>query len=205
MPAFLHPLSPSSSETYIDFPSPTQKAGPRPHFYMNNNEHYTSSGSETHLRRTDDDFNVLAESTSFLSRAPAISNDTNIPVHILKDAIAAQYATCEKYRHRVLSTMWEIEESKRWSLVSEHTLRGLKDKHAASELALQSWVECLENEVKKSSIASLNSADRNNAEKGVLGCVESQFDRLERLAIARGLTDEDLGMLDDADSSDSQG
>jgi hypothetical protein len=37
---------------------------------MNNNEHYMSSGSEAkaHLRRTGDDFDVLAESTSFLSR-----------------------------------------------------------------------------------------------------------------------------------------
>ncbi|OAX37264.1 hypothetical protein K503DRAFT_245956 [Rhizopogon vinicolor AM-OR11-026] len=101
---------------------------------------------ETLLRRTDDNFDVLAESTSFLSRAPAISNDTNVPVHILKDAVTAQYATCEKYRHRVLSTMWELEESKRWSVVLEHTLRALQDKHMASELALQSWVECLENE-----------------------------------------------------------
>ncbi|OJA20841.1 hypothetical protein AZE42_02502 [Rhizopogon vesiculosus] len=103
-------------------------------------------------------FDVLAESTSFVSRAPAILNNMNVPVHILKDAVIAQYSTYEKFRHRVLSTMWELEEAKR----------------------------C-------------------NAEKGVLGRVESQFDRLEGLAIARGLTDEDLGMIDGKDSSDSQG
>ncbi|OAX35421.1 hypothetical protein K503DRAFT_773495, partial [Rhizopogon vinicolor AM-OR11-026] len=42
--------------------------GERPHFYMNTNEHYMTSGSEaeTLLRRTDDNFDVLAESTSFL-------------------------------------------------------------------------------------------------------------------------------------------
>ncbi|KAJ8581694.1 hypothetical protein M405DRAFT_938144 [Rhizopogon salebrosus TDB-379] len=166
---------------------------------MNNNEHYMSSGSEAkaYLRRTGDDFDVLAESTSFLSRAPAISNNTSIPAHILKDAVAAQYATCEKYRHRVLSTMWELEESRRWSMVLEHMLRTLQDKHAASESALQSWVDCLESEVKKSSTASLNTTDRNDVEKGVLGRLESQFDHLERLAIARGLTDEDLGIDDE--------
>ncbi|OAX40872.1 hypothetical protein K503DRAFT_768174 [Rhizopogon vinicolor AM-OR11-026] len=40
----------------------------RPHFYMMNNNEYMSSGSEaeTHLCRTDDNFDVLAESTSFV-------------------------------------------------------------------------------------------------------------------------------------------
>ncbi|OJA14636.1 hypothetical protein AZE42_10635 [Rhizopogon vesiculosus] len=68
-------------------------------------------------------------------------------------------------------------------LPARSSLRALDhDEHTAYELALQS-----------------------NAEKEVLGCVESQFNRLEGLAIARGLTDEDLGMIDDDDSSDSQG
>jgi hypothetical protein len=82
-------------------------------------------------------------------------------------------------------------------MVLEHMLRTLQDKHAASESALQSWVDCLESEVKKSSTASLNTTDRNDVEKGVLGRLESQFDRLQRLAIARGLTDEDLGIDDE--------
>lgn len=124
-------------------------------------------------------------------------------MEVLKDAITAQYATCEKFRHRVLSTMWEIEEAKRWSLFLERTLTKLQEEHRMAEVELKTWVEGAERQIAKTSGASFNTViAKSYKEKETLSLVETHFDALEGLAIAHGLTDEDLGMADDLGMTD---
>ncbi|KAG2141608.1 hypothetical protein BD769DRAFT_1662528 [Suillus cothurnatus] len=79
--------------------------------------------------------------TSFVSLAPEILGDTNIPPDDLKVAVAAQYATCEKLRHLIMTRIWQVEEVSRWTNFLNQSIIKLKEEHKAAEDGLQLWIE----------------------------------------------------------------
>lgn len=58
---------------------------------------------------------------------------------MLREGARAQYATCERARHRVALATWELEENMRWGNFLAHTLEHLRLNHRYSETDLEIW------------------------------------------------------------------
>jgi hypothetical protein len=125
---------------------------------------------------------------------PDILNDANIPPEHLKELISAQFATCEKFRNQLVSTLWELEESKRWTKVMRRTLSMVKKEHTAAQSALQTWLQTAEKKLGKTSQAQ--SLMNHGKQKEMLYSVQTKYEDLEGLAVAHGMTDLDLAMID---------
>lgn len=119
----------------------------------------------------------------------------NLPPEHLKELIAAQFATCEKFRNQLVSTLWELEESKRWTKVVKRTLKTVQKEHNAAQTALQTWLESAEKKLEEASEAQASS-DSSKQQQERLHFIQAKFEDLEGLAIARGMTDPDLAMSD---------
>jgi hypothetical protein len=112
--------------------------------------------------------------------------DKDLPADILKDAVASQHATCERLRHRILSTLWELEEAKRWSRCLEHSLTKSKKEFEGAEAGLHLWVEAANKQ-----IAAQQASGSDTVKEEALNFAEMQFEELRVLASPRGLTEED--------------
>ncbi|KAG1851381.1 hypothetical protein F4604DRAFT_1686878 [Suillus subluteus] len=196
--------SPTSSATYVDS-SPRRQPNCKVQYHMNRQSTYTSSSDEAEdLRQhfmppsTENKFDVPA--TSFISHAPEILNDMNIPPEHLKELIAAQFATCKKFHNQLVSMLWELEESKRWTKVVQCTLNTVRKEHTAAQSALQTWLESAEKKLGQTS--QVQSSGKYSKQKEMLCSVQSKYDDLEGLAVAHGITDLDLAMIDDDLMSD---
>lgn len=64
---------------------------------------------------------------------------TDLPDEMLREGARAQYATCERARHRVVLATWELEENNRWRNFLTRTLEHLRLNHQYSETDLEIW------------------------------------------------------------------
>ncbi|KAG1824633.1 uncharacterized protein BJ212DRAFT_1475929 [Suillus subaureus] len=200
----MNPLSlssPTSSATYVDS-SPRQKASCKVHYHMNQQSTYSSSDDEVEdLRQhptgmspsTENNFNVPA--TSFISHVPEILNELNLPPDHLKELVAAQFATCEKFCNQLVSMLWELEESKRWTKVVKCTLGMVQKEHTTAQLALQTWLQYAEKTLSETTQEQTSS--NYSKQKEMFCSVQAKYEDLEGLAITRGMTDQDLAVMDD--------
>jgi hypothetical protein len=122
----------------------------------------------------------------------------------LKEALSAQYATCERVRYHVLSTMWEIEEARRWSSFLERQLTNLKQEHHVAESGLKIWMDRFQEKAVNVSGTSSHVSRKYHSLKDALSFVQSHFDSLESLTIAHGVTTEDLGVGANGNSPSNQ-
>ncbi|KAG0694424.1 hypothetical protein DFH29DRAFT_1006340 [Suillus ampliporus] len=134
--------------------------------------------------------------TTLLSLAPELLSNTDVPLDLLKEGISAQYATCEKYRNHMVTTLWRLEEAKRWSRFLQHTLIVLRKDHQAAQLGLRIWVELAEKHITEAS----SSSDATTPHE-TLKLVQMDYNTSEGLAIAHLIPDEDMPMKDDKDES----
>ncbi|KAG2335683.1 hypothetical protein BDR05DRAFT_1006562 [Suillus weaverae] len=93
----MNPPSPTSSATYIDYPSPGHKA--RAHRMSNKGKYNLFSSAP------EDESTRVSSDANFLAQAQAILNDSDIPIDVIKEAIAAQFATCKKHCTCLMSKM----------------------------------------------------------------------------------------------------
>ncbi|KAG1851139.1 hypothetical protein F4604DRAFT_1682271 [Suillus subluteus] len=199
----MNPLSltsPTSSATYVDS-SPRQKASCKVHYHMNQSTYSSSDDGVQDFRRhptgmspsTENNFNVPA--ASFISHAPEILNELNLPPDHLKELVAAQFATCEKFRNQLVSTLWELEESKRWTKVVKRTLDMVRKEHTAAQSTLQTWLQSAEKTLGETTQEQTSS--NYGKQKEMFCSVQARYENLEGLAVARGMTDQDLAVMDD--------
>ncbi|KAG0699637.1 hypothetical protein DFH29DRAFT_877129 [Suillus ampliporus] len=127
--------------------------------------------------------------TTLLSLVPELLSNTDVLLDLLKEGISAQYATCEKYRNHMVTTLWRLEEAKRWSRFLQHTLIVLRKDHQAAQSGLRIWVELAEKHITEASSSSDATAPHET-----LKLVQMDYNTLEGLAIACGLTDEDFNL-----------
>ncbi|KAG1888463.1 uncharacterized protein F5891DRAFT_1199234 [Suillus fuscotomentosus] len=151
----MRPTSPTSSATFVEHSSPVYRASPkakcrsrslhRSRSPLGNYSLHSPWGSYT-LRSPKgscSSFNsALFDSeseghdipiASFVSLAPEILGDTNIPPEDLKVAVAAQYATCKKLCHLIMTRIWQVEEASRWTSFLNQSINKLKKEHEAAE------------------------------------------------------------------------
>jgi hypothetical protein len=91
--------------------------------------------------------------------------------------------------------LWELEESKRWTKVVRPTLSMVKKEHTAAQSALQTWLQTAEKKLGETSQAQ--SSMNYGKQKEMLYSVQTKYEDLEGLAVACGMTDPDLAMIDD--------
>lgn len=121
-----------------------------------------------------------------------------MPPEDLKVAVAAQYATCEKLRHLIMTRLWQVEEASRWTNFLNQSLGTLKKQHKVAEDGLQAWIESAQKECAEISkpFSSVTTNLLKAKESLCLG--QSKYKDLERLLIAHGVTDEDLTMANES-------
>ncbi|KAG1782275.1 hypothetical protein EV702DRAFT_1041153 [Suillus placidus] len=191
----MNPPSPTSSATYIDYPSPGHKA--RAHHMSNKGKsNLFSSAPEDESTRVSSDAN-------FLSQAQAILNDSDVPMDVIKEAIAAQFATCEKHHTHLMSKMWEVEEINRWKRFSKRTVATLEKEHRAATSGLQLWLELADKYISKDSNHAIQSYRK---EQETFGSVQMDLDSLEGLGTTRGMADGEFirgGLCEEDSDEDS--
>ncbi|KAG1838011.1 hypothetical protein F4604DRAFT_1941845 [Suillus subluteus] len=120
------PSSPTSSATFVEHSSPAYKAGLRA-------QCRARSPQESYSLFDPDIEGYDIPIASFTSLAPEILSDTDMPPEDLKVAVAAQYATCEKLRHLIMTRLWQVEEASRWTNFLNQSLGTLKKQHEVAE------------------------------------------------------------------------
>ncbi|KAG2363984.1 hypothetical protein BDR07DRAFT_1482958 [Suillus spraguei] len=170
--------SPTSSTTYVD--SSPRQSRCKVQYHMNQPTYTSSSLDE-------------AEDISFISHASEILNNMNLPPEHLKEVITAQFATCKKFRNQLVLTMWELEESKRWTKVVKCTLSAVWQDHTAAQAALQNWLESVEKKLDE--VSQAQSSSKYGKQQEMLCFVRAKFEDLEGLAITHGMADPDFAMI----------
>ncbi|KAG1887177.1 hypothetical protein F4604DRAFT_1916994 [Suillus subluteus] len=190
----LNPSSPTSSATHFDYSSPSHRT------LMNTKGKFSfpSSvppedvppmyGSRPPMPLTRGDSSDIFPA-DFLAQAQTIFNDPEIPLDIIKEAIAAQFATCEKHRNLLMSKMWEVEEINRWKRFSKRTVATLEREHKAAQSGLQIWLDLAERQISKD-LAHTSQVSRKEQETLSTTC--TNLNTLEGLAAAQGLADADF-------------
>ncbi|KAG2351156.1 hypothetical protein BDR07DRAFT_1386460 [Suillus spraguei] len=112
--------------------------------------------------------------TSFISHASEILNNMNLPPEHLKEVITAQFATCKKFRNQLVLTMWELEESKRWTKVVKCTLSAVWQDHTAAQAALQNWLESVEKKLDE--VSQAQSSSKYGKQQEMLCFVRAKFE-----------------------------
>lgn len=105
---------------------------------------------------------------------------------VIKEAISAQYATCEKYRTHLMSKMWEIEEINQWKRFFKRTVATLQKEHRDAQSGLQLWLNLAEKQISRESGKTIQTCHKDQE---ALSSVRMDLDNLEGLAVARGMAD----------------
>ncbi|KAG1894403.1 uncharacterized protein F5891DRAFT_1195242 [Suillus fuscotomentosus] len=223
----MRPTSPTSSATFVEHSSPAYRASPkakrksqslcRSRSPLGNYSLHSPRGNYT-LRSPKgscSSFNsALFDSeseghdipiASFVSLAPEILGDTNMPPEDLKVAVAAQYATCEKLRHLIMTRIWQVEEASRWTSFLNQSINKLKKEHEAAEDGLRLWIENAQKECTEVSEPSSSVTTNLLKAKESLKFVQGKYNDMEGLLIAHGVTDTDLIMANDGGEDSESG
>ncbi|KAG2029161.1 hypothetical protein BDR03DRAFT_987938 [Suillus americanus] len=187
----MHPSSPTSSATFVEHSSPAYKAGLGAQYKAwSPQESYTLFDSDV------EGYDI--PTTSFVSLASEILGDTNIPFEDLKMAVTAQYTTCKKLCHLIMTRIWQVEEASRWTDFLNRSLGTLKKQHEAAEDGLRVWIESTQKECTEVS-KPLSSATTNLLKaKHSLSLGQSRYNNLEGLLISHGVTGTDLTMANES-------
>ncbi|KAG2355691.1 hypothetical protein BDR07DRAFT_1492879 [Suillus spraguei] len=188
----MNPPSPTSSVTFVDYPSSPGFSKPW---------ESTIYGPSNSMLVTEANSDVTP--ANFLAQAQAILSDTDIPREVIKEAISAQYATCEKYRTHLMSKMWEVKEINWWKRFLKRTIATLQKEHRVAQSGLKLWLDLAEKQISRESAQTIQTYRQDEE---ALSSVRMDFNHLEGLAIARGITDtnftqEDLHGDDSDDNS----
>ncbi|KAG1724675.1 hypothetical protein EDB19DRAFT_1834083 [Suillus lakei] len=182
----------------VEHSSPTYKPGHARTQYLNNSQSGALSNSEA------EEWGFNLPVATFVSLAPEILSDTDMTVEDIKATVAAQFATCERLRHRIMSRIWAVEEANRWSHVLDRTMGTLKKEHQAAESRLKVWIDGAQRGCIEVSSPSSSTTKHMHKEKETYMSVQSHYDKLERLLIDHGVTDPYLCMGGDDDDENSK-
>ncbi|KAG0705128.1 hypothetical protein DFH29DRAFT_873363 [Suillus ampliporus] len=123
---------------------------------------------------------------------------------VIKEAIAAQYATCEKHHTRLMSKLWEVEGINWWKRFLKCTVAALWEEHRVAQSGLQVWLDFADKQISRDSASTRKSCHK---EQETFGSAQMDLGNLEELAVARGITDIDFvqedGVLDEDSNDDS--
>ncbi|KAG2082361.1 hypothetical protein BD769DRAFT_1398472 [Suillus cothurnatus] len=183
----MHPTSPTSSATFIKHSSPAYRADGN---YTLQSPKGSCSSFNSALFDSESEGHDIPI-TSFVSLAPEILGDTNILPDDLKVAVAAQYATCKKLCHLIMTRIWQVEE--------------LKEEHKAAEDGLQLWIENMQRECTEVSEPSSSVTTNLLKAKESLRFVQGKYNDMEGLLITHGVTDTDLIMANNGDEDSESG
>ncbi|KAG2335605.1 hypothetical protein BDR05DRAFT_1006635 [Suillus weaverae] len=121
-----------------------------------------------------------------------------MPPEDIKVAVAAQYATCEKLHHLIVTRLWQVEEASRWTNFLNQSLGTLKKRHEVAEDGLRAWIENTQKECAEISKPTSSVTTNLLKAKESLYSGQSKYEDLEGLLIAHGVTDEDLTMANES-------
>ncbi|KAG1795402.1 uncharacterized protein HD556DRAFT_1442244 [Suillus plorans] len=195
----LDPPSPTSSATYIECSSPGYKAPMINKGTFNFEPLYGSRSPTSMSSRLSTGVNHDIPPGNFLAEAQTILSDSNIPMDVIKEAISAQFATCEKHRNLLMSKMWELEEITRWKRFSKRTVATLQKEHSIAQSGLKLWLDLAQKQISRDSADTIQTYRR---EQEALTAVQMDLVNLEGLASSQGMADGDLiqeGTDDDDD------
>jgi hypothetical protein len=140
-----------------------------------------------------------------IKQAPEILGDTNIPPDNLKVAVAAQYATCEKLCHLIMTRIWQVKEASRWTNFLNQSIIKLKEEHKAAEDGLRLWIENAQRECTEVSEPSSSVTTNLLKAKESLRFVQGKYNNMEGLLIAHRVTNADLIMANDGGKDSESG